>query len=263
MSSSGIDYSKWDHLDDSTSSSEEELIYPRVTRLEAPSQVSTKDGTITVQQTSTRTTGVVSPSTTETFTKKTQKSLEEYIQEWTIHGGTCSDLYWSQDRETVVLRMNISPHVKGSNINVMLEGAIVPYRNRHCASTTDTCALSISFNDTNKVLLEEQLPHAVYVLEEEEKEVEWMLEFVQGKKYLVITLYKATPMPNMTIWWKRPLMQFEEIDIHVFNNNNNNNNSIQFQVAWAKAHVQFQKNIAAGKHKLSKRQSESDNEQKE
>jgi hypothetical protein len=235
----GIDYSKWDHLDDSSSSSEEELPYPRVTRLEAPSQVSTKDGTISVQQTSTRSCGRTCTSTSRATAKKKEKSLEEYIQEWTVRGGTCSNfIYWSQDREMVMLRMNISPHVKGSNIDVTLKGAI-PYTNRHCATISETCTLSISSSDT--VILEGELPHAVYYGDEEE-EVDWMLEFVRETKYLVITLYKATPMPNMTIWWKRPLTQFEEIDVDVITCHNTS-----FQEAWAEAHEQFKKKIAASK----------------
>lgn len=240
MNGGGIDYSKWDHLDDS-GSSEEELPYPRVTRLEAPSRVSTKDGTISVQQTSTPKRksggGSTSSTTTRAPVKTKQKSLEEYIQEWTLHGGTCSNLYWSQDRETVVLRMNISPNVKGSNIHVTLEGAI-PYTNRHCATATEPCTLSITSNN-DTVILEGKLPHAVYV--EKDNEVDWMLELVREEKYLVLTLYKATPTPNMTIWWKRPLTQFDEMAIDVVTS------QTQFQEAWAEAHEQFQKNIAAGK----------------
>jgi hypothetical protein len=134
--------------------------------------------------------------------------------------------------------MNISPNVKGRNIHVTLEGAI-PYTNRHCATTTEPCTLFVSSNN-DTVILEGKLPHAVYV--ENDNEVDWMLELVRDKKYLVLTLHKATPMPNMTIWWKRPLTQFDEMAIDVVTAS-----QTQFQETWAEAHEQFQNKIAAGK----------------
>jgi hypothetical protein len=238
--SSGIDYSKWDHFDDS-SSSEEEQPYPRVTRLEAPSQVSTRDGTISIQQMSNiDRDGSTSPPTAK---NKTEKSMDEYKQEWTMHGGTCDDrLYWSQDRETVVLRMEVSSE-EGRTIDVTLQGAI-PYVNRHCATTTETCRLRISSTTTHNVILEGELPHAVYVEENDDNDndVEWMVETVlEQHKYLVITLYKATPMPNMTIWWKRPMTQFQEIDVDV------PTSASKFQETWMEAHEQFTKKIRQGK----------------
>lgn len=241
MSSSGIDYSKWDHFDDSScSSSEEEHPYPRVTRLEAPSQVSTRDdGTISIQQTSSThdSTGASIPISTKT---KKKKSINDYIQEWTLHGGTCGDtslLYWSQDRETVVLRMEIEKRRANSSIHVTLQGAL-PYRNRHCA-TTETCHLCIT-HENDVVMLEGDLPHPVYV-QDDDDDVEWMVETVLQHKYLVITLYKATPMPNMTLWWKRPMTQFQEINGIV----PTTSNSSKFQEAWTRAHDEFTNKMKA------------------
>jgi hypothetical protein len=88
--------------------------------------------------------------------------------------------------------------------------------------------------------LEGKLPHAVYE-EEKDDHVEWMVETVLEHKYLVITLCKATLMPIMTIWWKRPMTQFQEIDVDV------PTSASKFQETWMEAHEQFTKKTRQGK----------------
>ena len=99
---------------------------------------------------------------------------------------------------------------EGRTIDVTLQGAI-PYVNRHCA-TTETCHSRISSTTTHNVMFEGKQRHAAYE-EEKDDHVEWMVETVLEHKYLVMTLCKTTPMPIMTIWWKRPMTQFQEINV--------------------------------------------------
>ena len=252
--SKGIDYSKWNHLEDSGSSSsscskeQESTNWPRVTRLEGPSlhvSTTTPNGTICAVPSSTN--PVTQTATVPTAKKKT---MNDFIQEWTLRGGTVdthkTTLYWTQDREAVVLRLLVSSDIKGSHVHVSLAGA-VPYEDRHCATMTAnnkptlTIATTTTTNNNNyHILLQGELPYPVY--RQEDDTIDWCLETVRDdKKILTLTLYKATPMPNMTLWWNRLMMQFEEISLP--DPSSTSNSSRRFQEAWAEAHKQYQQTM--------------------
>lgn len=58
-----------------------------------------------------------------------------------------------------------------------------------------------------------------------------------NKKVVLVTLYKAVPMEGVCIWWRRPLMNFPEIDI--VNNESAPSKSKEFLQAWDEAHRLF------------------------
>jgi hypothetical protein len=96
----------------------------------------------------------------------------------------------------------------------------------------------------NATLVEGTLPYPVYL--EEDDVLDWTLESFDEKKYILVTLFKAMPMPGMTIWWTRPLEEMKEL-ISLEDHNHGS-----FQQAWKEAHEQFQERIQE-KKKLNDR----------
>jgi hypothetical protein len=237
-----IDYSKWDNLEVSSSEDEddnEDDNTPRVTRLDAPSRV-TFGGA--------GTNGAISASPEVAHTKSSSSSSElskprskskapqastattSHPQSWTDRGGLLEtkskttqnrNLYWSQDRYTVTLRLELPSDTNEKVRSVGVEG-ILPYSDRWMAVGTAKPRLScVSAN--GEMLLEGELPHPVHLAEEDSDDglVDWSV--VGGNhnhnnepgqhRFLTITLHKAVPMQGLSVWWRRPLMGFPEVDL--------------------------------------------------
>ena len=145
---SRIDYSKWDNIEDSDSSDDDDeeertSAMPRVTRLEEPSQVSfggpnntTTNGSACIDITPT--TAQTTPSAPShhhgnrnTRNISTHSSASTTVSSWTDRGGmvelepraahneeaattTTRTLYWSQDRYSVTLRVQL--HDRGRSM---------------------------------------------------------------------------------------------------------------------------------------------------
>ena len=139
--SKGIDYSKWDHIDDSDSSDVDDdegnrrpVAVPQVTRLETASRVTFGKGMaeITPQSSASTTSGPtttklpsssLSVSQTKSVTDpmstlpRTNTLTSKLISTWAEHGGTATlsarngkeprTVYWSQDRYSVCLRIQL------------------------------------------------------------------------------------------------------------------------------------------------------------
>ena len=183
--------------------------------------------------------------------------------------------FWSQDRMMTHVRIPITSHQK-LKYQVRISN-LLSYPDRHCATfTTDSAkqrlvVTSSSMQGDNKndtVLLEGTLSYPVYVPEDyDEDEVDWSIQtytvpsstnndniemsdtntsatapFFPADKYLLITLYKATPMMGMTIWWKRCLTS-ETNDATIIHNHNDTQQKRAFQKIWDDAHEQFQQTI--------------------
>lgn len=160
-------------------------------------------------------------------------------------------LYWSQDRYSVVLRMELlSAEEKVQTIEV--EGA-VPYQDRFCAVGT-TKAILRAFSASpdlpkKQLLLEGELPHAVHYAEDDDN-IEWSVERSRhNERFLTITLYKAAPVQGVSIWWRRPFMEFDEID-DITSDDASNRRSQSFQQAWEEAHKIFQERRQHGKQSI-------------
>jgi hypothetical protein len=276
--SKGIDYSKWNHFGESSDDEESPAaIIPRVTRLDAPSQVSTSvDGTIHVSSSCSSKSNTSSiKTTTTTTTTTTNKTMEDAIQEWTSNGSVVTlqhheeshtdddecgitRLYWSQTRETVSIRIEVPAHTRARNVQVLLHGAVSVPHHHHDRTTTTSAAvawtqprptLKITTTATTRqddatsqrmVLLEGTLAYPVYV--EEEDGLDWTLESAHEKKYIVVTLDKVTPAAGMTLWWTRPIEGIMEEVVHPQLDRRNGGGS-SFPQAWKEAHEQFRENI--------------------
>jgi hypothetical protein len=146
---SGIDYSKWDHLDEYSDDEDEQQDQgssPQVTQLDAPSRVTFGGGSaeITAQSTAPNTS---SPSAmaVQKLSKPTSintsaciyKDDNDTSKKWTQNGGlvtteTGHKLYWSQDRYAVTFRLALDDHVKAKDLKVHVEG-MLPYSDRNHA----------------------------------------------------------------------------------------------------------------------------------
>jgi hypothetical protein len=289
--SKGIDYSKWNHFGESSDDEESPAtIIPRVTRLDAPSQVSTSvDGTIHVSCSSSSKRNTSSTKTTTTTSTTTNKTMEDAIQEWTSNGSVVTlqhheenhtddeecgitRLYWSQTRETVSIRIEVPAHARARNVQVLLDGAVsVPQQHHHHDDRTTTTSAAVTWTQSRPtlkitttatatrqedatsqrmVLLEGTLAYPVYV--EEEEGLDWTLESAHEKKYIVVTLDKVTPVAGMTLWWTRPIEGIMEEVVHPQLDRRNGGGS-SFPQAWKEAHEQFRENIKKQKREKKKR----------
>ena len=209
---SGIDYSKWDHLDEYSDDDDDEQQdhkgsspTPQVTQLDAPSRVTFGGGSAEITAQSTVPTGVTStgrPSAmpVQKFSKpagtcnsKDDSDIDTNTSKWTQNGGlvtteTGHKLYWSQDRYAVTFRLALDDHVKASDLKVQVEG-MLPYSDRHCAvgSTKPILQITIIPTTTSPTtttaatetpLLRGDLPHPVHWAQEddEEKVMDWSIE---------------------------------------------------------------------------------------
>lgn len=261
---SRIDYSKWDHIGDSSDDEEQkqEDATPRVTRLDQPSRIVThhgQEGFDVLQPPTKETTASISRGKKESSNTTTDTSTTAVpVSSWTEKGGVAElklqqaeesspiIMYWTQDRYTVTLRVPV-PHDRPV-LNVQVKG-ILSYEDRNCAaSTLSPPQLTVrskakkSVTDFN-LWFQGDLPHAVHLAQEEE-EIDWSIERLRGddddnNRYLTIILSKAVPMEGVFVWWKRPLLQCPETEWR-----NETDASSSFQQAWKEAHEQFQANIA-------------------
>ena len=187
--------------------------------------------------------------------------------------------FWSQDRIMVHIRIPIQSHQK-LKYHVHVSN-LLSYPDRHCATiTTDSAkqrlvvtSSSLQGDSQSKkndtvVVLEGTLTYPVYVPEDyDDDEVDWSVQncsvpmsssnnhgetdesntdgtrLCRFEKYILITLYKATPMMGMTIWWKRCLTSETNNATIVHNNINDTEQRLAFQKAWDEAHEQFQQTM--------------------
>ena len=288
---SRIDYSKWDNLEVSDSDNESPAA-PRVTRLDRPSRITTQsDGSLLIQRPEESTqaseeSSVPAASTTTTISTIHEKSpndnnnskttitrTNEPPASWTERGGhttivvtdqnTKHDVYWSQDRYSVTIRIEL-PHDDKSNTtmikNVYVKG-VLPYADRYCATGSSVARLVVERKrqeeDSDDVAAvvwwQDDLPHKVHRVQDDDDDdmVDWSIErqqlSQQQRPFLTMVLYKAVPCEGVTLWWKRPFKQCpDEIDLSWRSPSTvggSSSSSSAFQQAWEEAHTQFQANV--------------------
>jgi hypothetical protein len=248
---SGIDYSKWDKFDASSSSDEENasVLSPRVTRLDEPGQVTrSANGTITISPST--------PKTSEINKAKANLGEDNYAHQkkvskgpgsedsgtqvgavFTKNGGefrdadTKSFVLWSQDRYEVMFRIHVNPtQVNRKNLSIKVDG-MVPYTQRF--STTSSQGKDgygrLTVSAGSKLLLQGDLPHPVHFPEHAEEEgdsgIDWELMDTKRPmkcppigsnqtKCVQFALFKASPMEGVLIWWSRPLKHCAAMDVN-------------------------------------------------
>jgi hypothetical protein len=270
-----IDYSKWDHLEGDSESSEDDgnITAPQVTRLDSATRVtfggqqqngwSTSLGptpTATARKCTAQSTN--SQSQPANDVQSNTSSATSSLNQWTANGGSCvtsdeRNLFWSQDRYSVHIRLELQPEEAVKAVHV---DGILPYSDRHCATGSHKHHLKITGIKTPLLetpststppftLLQGDLPHPVHWAEEDDgeaKSIDWDIErhpLDCQRRFASITLYKAVPMNGLFVWWKRPLMQFdlpvtvtaEQNDTHMGISGPSN----EFLNAWEEAHRIF------------------------
>lgn len=241
---SKIDYSKWDHFGESDESDEDNSRKAvQVTRLDKPSRIVAQDGQYYAVESAANcqsTSSLADPPATRIPTNEVPES-------WTDRGGTCfvstlnhneeegAPLYWTQDRYTVMLRLQLIPISKKRKLNVIVVGSL-SYQDRSTATVANNSPeLVVEDITAEKICLwKTTLPHPVHRTEDDEDEsVDWSIEaHGDGKRFLTIVLNKAVPMPGMFLWWKRPTMDCPETYQHTGDGN-------AFSKAWKEAHEEF------------------------
>jgi hypothetical protein len=270
--SSGIDYSKWDNIDcsdDESADSDNPLQNrPQVTRLDKPCTVTrTADGQLVVgggggdgagELGDEEHVGVSSSkdssgsNTTAILATRTQPADVPFAvpKDWTEKGSAAivhgRQVYWSQDRYSVTLRVSVPEGKWVCHVSDLLS-----YSERHVA-VGSTCPATLEIQrddkDKNNILWQSKLAYPAHATEDDGDEgLDWSIETTHGNgdRYMTIALHKATPMEGMAIWWKRPLVDMEEIsmDWRV-------ETSGGFQQAWKEAHEKFMEKKQDGARRL-------------
>jgi hypothetical protein len=213
-----------------------------------------------------------STPTTKTAITDTTTSSKDASQEtpthapkppasWTSRGGfvEASNLYWSQDRYTVTLRFQLPVSAATSTKpKAKLDAGvlpwdchvtgILPYNQRHAAVqslTTDLSATLVITDNTNgSEYFRDHVAYPIHAAQDDDDDddnnlTDWSIETWPAdspNKYLIVTLSKATPVPNMTIWWRRPVRSCPEIELTT---DHQNTSTSTFAAAWEQAHAEF------------------------
>jgi hypothetical protein len=272
-----IDYSKWDTLECSDSDEEEASSTPRVTRLEEPSRVtfggSGDAGTAMIHPQQSIT---VSPKSSlgdkATPTSSLDHSItndvspksldpKDHLDNWTSRGGSLetSDqrtLFWSQDRYSVQLRLELKD--KETIHGITIDG-ILPYSERHCATGSHSSKLSVLGKESagNVVsLLQGNLPHPVYLSQDDDPDqpiLDWSIErhpLDSARRFVTFIMHKAVPMQGLFVWWKRPLLEFEESVLDDEECGRSAGASNEFLQSWEEAHRLFREKKTREPHPL-------------
>jgi hypothetical protein len=266
MSSSnkGIDYSKWDRMEFSDDDEEEEFMnQPRITRLDEPSRVTARqDGTLLVESSvpagrkpsvdssSALTKGSESKHGDDNDTTFADNLEKKKRIEWTKQGAKTTlsaggtDLYWSQDRCNAVLRILLPSTCNGKDLSVTLSGTIWSYADRNSASGDQRARLDISIKSSK--LLSSRLVYPIHYSEDDDDAaaVDWSIDYLGKDRFVAIALHKAAPMHGVTLWWRRPFEDMEEVDIE--RNSDQKQQSQVFKETWDEAHRLFRSKIESG-----------------
>jgi len=272
-----IDYSKWDKIDYGSSSENDEgdeannkQSQPRVTRLDQPSRVTrTADGELVIEQ-ATEAGKQQNSSHIDVAKRKSLKTNEKTIRvqsasqaippSWSDKGGADVVhgrlLYWCQDRYSVTLRVELpSEHSWTCEVTNFL-----PFDDRYRAVGSPEHAPhlvirrqqpkgeikpSSSTENRGDILLESDFAYPIHAEEDSGESADWSIEkLAQGKKFMAVTVLKATPMEGITLWWKRPLVDCKEIELTWRSEEGKNN---AFAQAWDDAHKTFREKAGTRK----------------
>jgi hypothetical protein len=250
---SGIDYSKWDKMsfsdEDSTSSCEKSA--PRVTRLDEPSRVTFSSKGATVEAASK--TSKTEVSTTHKKEKKKSSGLKRMTKNGAFYVDpvTRNKVFWSQDRDEVILRICYDQSIASRDIRVNILGAL-KYEDRHSAVGSPEAGamcggkrrLTVSAIGRDAPLLEGDLDYNVHFAEDEGA-LDWEIDVTDpSRKVIQVTFLKAVPMQGLTVWWSRPLSHFPDID--VASGIDGRNKHEQLKQSWEEAHQLFRDKIKKG-----------------
>jgi hypothetical protein len=264
-----VDYSKWDHLDEysedeDSTGGEVNASMPRITRLDTPSAVTfgggSGDGSASIKPSNSEAVANsdalvharIKADSSNMVSVTRKSSIKDSYENWKTRGGMVTTitlghqrrLFWSQDRYSVCLRLELQNLEKVKNVKV--DGA-VSYVDRFCAVGTSKPSMHAESEDKGSCILQGKLPHPVhFAQDDDEGDIEWSVErSTSDERFLAVTFFKAVPMAGLVIWWRRPLMDFEEIE--VVGSEKSSKNSQEFLDAWKEAHNIFrEKKKASG-----------------
>jgi hypothetical protein len=212
---------------------------------------------------STPTTKTTIPDTSAAVEESSNSPTPKPPAGWTSKGGfvEAHNLYWSQDRYTVTLRFQLpvaAAAAASAKPKVNLAAGvlpwdchvtgILPYHQRHAAVQSPTTNLSavlvVTDNTTGTEYFRDHVAYPIHAERDDDDDdndhlTDWSIETWPANsinKYLVVTLHKATPVPNMTIWWRRPLKSCPKIELTDDHKTSSQNT---FAAAWEQAHAQF------------------------
>mmetsp|Transcript_6808 Transcript_6808/g.9975 ORF Transcript_6808/g.9975 Transcript_6808/m.9975 type:complete len:288 (+) Transcript_6808:71-934(+) len=271
--SRGIDYSKWDNIDVSSSEDDnddnDDNNMPRVTTLSGPSTITrSADGTISA---------VDAPTATSADARITDNNSKSYsssmgVSYLTKNGGhfidaeTKSYIFWSQERTEVNISVAFDPtNIQSKDISVKTEG-VLPFS--QCLSAVGGDATSkgsllvqakVVSSGRTVTLFSGNFPHFIHLPEGEES-IDWEIESCEyfhgmfdllssaagcaGQTKLVrITLLKAVPMAGVSLWWSHPLLHCPKTDVNAIGGRKGDRQD-EIKAAWDEAHRMFREKMA-------------------
>ena len=246
-----IDYSKWDKLEVSSSSDDEDgapipSSAPRVHRLDRDAGEELQVGNIRVRSSAPPSGGDRGSAKASTSDADGARSVGGGARAGTVdaaslsHNGASFPSYrWSQSSDHCVLSVLVPAGSRAADVEV-----VVGDRGMHHGAP---CAKCVHVNHTpSGVAIGGALAYPCRA-EEDDLIAHWELKDVDegasagGSRAIQVTLRKLSPAPNITVWWKR-LFESEtsEVDVSSFRERRNPGS---FAEAFRQAEEQFKRNI--------------------
>lgn len=237
------DYRKWDNFGKDLSDSDDDTLEndPMVTKLDAPKSISIgPTGSSIVEK--------------ETFIHKSSlQSLDHVLkvdtdsqmmdlENFTENGSLTENFYWSQSRQEVVIRCQISEVIKANEI-------ICDY-NSNDATKFDGDRPHLQFSTkSGHILLSGSLRYDIIINPSDkdvlESAVDWEIKNItfanhEKMRILEVTLKKKSPMPGVTMWWNCVFVGDSEIDVTKIKGRG----EIPNRDIWEEAHRLFKEKVA-------------------
>jgi len=275
--SRGIDYSKWDNIDVSSSEDEnddnDDNNMPRVTTLSGPSTITrSADGTISAVDANAPTATSTDARITNNKSTSCSSSSSRDVSYLTKNGGhfidaeTKSYIFWSQERTEVNISVAFDPtNIKSKDISVKTEGEL-PFS--QCLSAVGGDATSkgsllvqakVASSGSTVTLFSGNFPHFIHLPEGEEA-IDWEIDTCEyyhdvldllssaagcaGQTKLIrITLLKAVPMAGVSLWWSHPLLHCPKTDVNAIGGRKGDRQD-EIKASWDEAHRMFREKMA-------------------
>lgn len=174
---------------------------------------------------STGTTSASSPSSAKKQTSSTSTlKVEEFPPEkWTANGGVVensdfftpnTDYYWSQSKEDVVIRVNLSGFMKENKITENSSSSSKPVNK--CIKFKNYNQFGFEIENLTSKKLEFYYEIEREKEDEEDGIVDWEIESandIKNTKFLKLTIRKKRLIANTVVWWRSFFKGGKEVDV--------------------------------------------------
>lgn len=193
-----VDYSKWDHIDVSDDSDEDEgRTFPKVTKFEKPGSIKiSKEGVSFAESL---------PLTTKQSNINTSSSIVHNDSLLWRNGSKLEKFVWSQTQTEVTVRFNVPADLAAKNIKIKFTDT----KTLHITEINSKAGSPYNFNGRFQYYI-----RSGDSLDSDTDEYsDWEILTIQDQRYIVITLQKVSVIAGAVFWWDRVFEGDPAIDV--------------------------------------------------